>query len=69
MDDDFQPAFTVILSTAAPTQLRSALSWTADNLHVNEHDLTMVAAVAYVCKHFRAGQLTGWSGFITDLEN
>jgi hypothetical protein len=24
--------------------------------------------VAYVVKHFKAGQLEGWDGFITDME-
>jgi hypothetical protein len=57
----------IILHATAP-QLIAARRWTEDNLHVPESAVTTAVAVAYVVKHFKAGQLEGWDGFITDME-
>lgn len=58
---------TLIISFATPAQLNSAVTWTADNLHVPEEELTPSVAVGYVCKHYEAGVLTGWDGFIESI--
>lgn len=55
---------TEILRHATIDQLAAAITWTADNLHLPEQHVSGQVAVAYVCKHFEAGQLTGWDGFI-----
>ena len=52
---------TVILCSATVAQLTAAIRWTADNLHLPETYVSAAVAVAYVCKHFEAGQLTGWT--------
>lgn len=55
---------TTILGDATVAQLTAAIRWTADNLHLPETHVSAPVAVAYVCRHFEAGQLTGWDGFI-----
>jgi hypothetical protein len=59
---------TTIIQHATTPQLIAARRWTEDNLHVPESAVTTAVAVAYVVKHFKAGQLEGWDGFITDME-
>jgi hypothetical protein len=59
---------TTIIRNATPEQLRKARIWTSDNLHIPYVKVNDEVAVAYVCKHFVAGQLDGWDGFVTDLE-
>jgi hypothetical protein len=56
-----------IIRNAHPDQIVHAIVWTADNLHVPPSLVSYEVAVAYVCKHFAAGQLTGWDGFIEDI--
>jgi hypothetical protein len=59
---------TFIIRNATPRQLNCAIEWTADNLHIPGDTVTNDVAVAYVCKHFKAGQLSGRDGFVKDLE-
>ena len=59
---------TTIILHATTAQLTAARRFTEDNLHVPESAVTTAVAVAYVVKHYKAGQLEGWDGFITDLE-
>lgn len=59
---------TTILRNCTRRQLEEAYNYAACCLHIHPNDLTDVAAVAYVCRHFESGQLTGWDGFIQDLE-
>lgn len=58
---------TNILRTAQPEHIVQAIVWTADNLHVPPSTISYHVAVAYVCRHFEAGQLTGWDGFVEDI--
>lgn len=58
---------TTIIQHATTAQLKAACRFTEDNLHVPDSAVTTEVAVAYVVKHFKAGQLEGWDGFITDL--
>lgn len=58
---------TLILRDATDAQLHAAACWTADNLHVPLEEIDDVIAVAYVVRHYKAGELEGWDGFITDL--
>jgi hypothetical protein len=55
-----------IATNAEPEQLSAARVFTARNLHVPESVLTFTASVAYIVRHFEAGQLTGWEGFLID---
>lgn len=57
----------MILMDAKRSQLDAAINWTADNLHVPVNQISNVVAIAYVKRHFKAGQLEGWDGFIMDL--
>lgn len=59
---------THIAAHASTQQLNAAIRWTADNLHLPVGGVSVWVAVAYICKHFESGQLTGWDGFIQDLE-
>lgn len=59
---------TTIINNAESHQLFAAGQYVADHLHVPESAVTTAVAVAYICKHFKAGQLEGWDGFITDIE-
>jgi hypothetical protein len=58
---------TTILKNATDVQLREARIWTSDHLHIPYVRVSDLVAVAYVVKHFQAGQLTGWDGFIVDI--
>lgn len=58
---------TAIIRNATEGQLKEARIWTSDNLHIPYVKVNNEVAVAYVCKHFVAGQLTGWDGFIEDI--
>jgi hypothetical protein len=58
-----------ILRNTTRTQLYAAIRWTSDNLHVPVTEVPDIVAIAYVQQHFKMGQLEGWDGFITDLEN
>lgn len=58
---------TTIIRNAHPKQIAAAIRWTADNLHVPHQMVDIHVAVAYVCKHFKMGQLEGWDGFIEDI--
>lgn len=58
---------TDILSDATREHLDAARQWTSDQLHVPRSALTNSVAVAYVIRHFEAGQLTGWDGFLEDF--
>jgi hypothetical protein len=59
----------MILRNTTRTQLYAAINWTADNLHVPVNEVPDIVAIAYVQRHFKAGQLEGWDGFVTDLGN
>jgi hypothetical protein len=56
-----------ILRGASPQQVEAAIRFTANNLHAPEGCIEPEVAVAYVARHFRAGRLEGWDGFIEDL--
>lgn len=56
-----------IIQHATQPQLDAAVRWASDQLHVPEAFMEVTVAVAYICKHFKAGQLEGWDGFVTDL--
>lgn len=58
-----------IIRNAHPKQIEAAIRWTAENLHVPWDLVDMHVAVGYVCKHFVAGQLTGWDGFVEIIGN
>lgn len=59
---------TTIIQNATAPQLLAAARWTSDNLHIPESTLTVYVVVSYVVKHYKAGQLEGWDGFIADME-
>ncbi|MER5579638.1 hypothetical protein [Streptomyces massasporeus] len=59
---------TTILENATRDQLQSALNWTSDHLHVPLDQVTECVAVACVVRHFEMGALSGWDGFIANLE-
>lgn len=56
-----------IIRVAEIRHLITARCWTADHLHVPESSVSNDVAVAYVVRHFEAGRLSGWGGFVTDL--
>lgn len=58
---------TLILRDATPAQLTAARHFASRCLHIASLDVPDRVAVAYVCRHFEAGQLFGWDGFITEL--
>lgn len=58
-----------IVRTAPLWHLITAQRWTSDHLHVPESEITNAVAVAYVVQHYQQGELSGWDGFITNLEN
>lgn len=60
---------TTIIANATGKQLRTAVTHTADHLHVPEETVSVTVAVAYIVRHFEMGQLSGWDGFIENLEN
>lgn len=53
-----------ILRTAHPKDVRAALHFTADHLHVPVNEVSELIAVAYVVQHFRAGDYESWDGFV-----
>lgn len=55
------------LRGASPRQVARAADWTAARLHVPVESVTDDVAVAYVIRHYRAGRLEGWDGFLEDL--
>lgn len=59
---------TLILKTASVDELRKARLYVSDCLHLPLDDVTVPVAVAYVCGHFEMGQLTGWDGFVENIE-
>lgn len=54
------------VKNATLSQLIAARQFASDNLHVPLNTVTHAVAVAYISKHFEAGRLTGWEGFLTD---
>lgn len=58
-----------ILRAASPQQIAAAIRFTADHLHVPEGCIEPEVAVAYVRQHYQQGQLEGWDGFVTDVED
>ncbi|MGW0846799.1 hypothetical protein ACWD26_43135 [Streptomyces sp. NPDC002787] len=59
---------TTIINNATGNQLRSAVIWTSDHLHVPLDQVTECVAVAYIVRHFEMGALSGWDGFTSHLE-
>jgi hypothetical protein len=59
---------TTIIRNATDAQLVVATLWTSNQLHIPDESITNDVAVAYVVKHFKAGQLEGWDGFIEHVE-
>jgi hypothetical protein len=53
-----------ILRTAHASDVRAAMRWTADNLHIPEGEVTELFAVAYVVRHFEQGDYSGWDGYV-----
>jgi hypothetical protein len=60
---------TTIIRNATGPQRRAAITHTADHLHVPEETVSIEVAVAYIVRHFEMGQLSGWDGFVENLEN
>ena len=57
-----------IYRNATIAQLMEAVDWTSERLHIPRKDVTVMTAIAYVCRHFEAGELSGWDGFVKNLE-
>ena len=60
-----------ITRNATEAQLRAAVSYASDALHVPWREISPAVAVAYVMKHYGEGriggpEIQGWDGFLAD---